>query len=556
MDTIIGIDLGTSTTEAAVIKDGKPVMLLNFNKKEITPSVVGLDENGNIVVGEKAEGQLLTAPERTVKEVKRKMGSFSKISMGNREYSPIEISAMILTYVRNFASEVLGEDIKRAVISVPAYFDEKKRQATVEAGKQAGFMVERILNEPTAAALSYGLEHLEEESNILIYDLGGGTFDVTLLEMFDGVLEVKASSGDNQLGGKDFDLALENYLVQSLEEQYGSNIELDAYARARVHAEAQNCKKALSTQESYSVLLPMLTKHKGVPVGLDITITREQFENMIQKMIEKTHHPIEVVLDDAQLSPDDIDRILLVGGSTRIPLVQQDIEQFLGKKPEFAINPDYAVAEGAAIQAGLISGAIDETSSIMMTDVNPFTLGVRSINYDRNDYMSVIIPRNVTIPVTKNRRFYTSFDDQTEVDIQVYQGESSYVGYNHLLGEFKLLGVPKAKAGKESIDVMFQYNQNGMLQVTATIVSTQKNASIDINLLEENEDRKIDVSNWSKEPLASDYRSVIRRTEKWLKQNEDLRVEELLHNLKCAIINSDEDLADTIAEQLRALCTK
>ena len=556
MDTIIGIDLGTSTTEAAVIKDGKPVMLLNFDKKEITPSIVGLDESGNIVVGEKAEGQLLTAPERTEKEVKRKIGSFSKISMGNREYSPVEISAMILNYVRNFASEALGEDVKRAVISVPAYFDEKKRQATVEAGKQAGFLVERILNEPTAAALSYGLEHLEEESNILIYDLGGGTFDVTLLEMFDGVLEVKASSGDNQLGGKDFDLALETHLLQCFEEQYGTDIELDAYARARVHVEAQNCKKALSTQDSYSVVLPMLAKKEDVPVGLQVTVTREQFEEMIREIVERTHHPIEVVLDDADLSPEDIDRILLVGGSTRVPLVQQDIEQFLGKKPEFAVNPDYAVAEGAAIQAGLISGEIDETSSIMMTDVNPFTLGIRSIHYERSDYMSVIIPRNVTIPVTKTRRFYTSYDYQTDVTIQVYQGESSYVGYNHLIGEFELSGIPEAEAGDEFIDVTFMYNQNGMLQVTATIASTKKDASININMLEENEDNKIDVSEWSKEPLASDYRSVVRRTEKWLKQNEDIRVEELLYNLKRAILKSDENLADTIAEQLKEACKR
>lgn len=554
MDTVIGIDLGTSTTEAAVIKDGKPVMLLNFDKKEITPSVVGLDESGNVVVGEKAEGQLLTAPERTVKEVKRKIGSLSKISIGNREYSPVEISAMILNYVRNFASEALGEDVKRAVISVPAYFDEKKRQATIEAGKQAGFLVERILNEPTAAALSYGLEHLEEESNILVYDLGGGTFDVTLLEMFDGVLEVKASSGDNQLGGKDFDLALETHLLQCLEEQYGTGIELDAYAKARVHAEAQNCKKALSTQDNYSVVLPMLAKKEDVPVGLHVTITREQFEEMIQEMVERTHQPIEVVLDDAGLSPDDIDRIILVGGSTRVPLVQKDIEQFLGKKPEFAVNPDYAVAEGAAIQAGLISGEIDETESILMTDVNPFTLGVRSQNFERNDCMSVIIPRNVTIPVTKTKRFYTSVDYQTEVDIQIYQGESSYVGYNHLLGEFELSGIPEAIAGKEAIDVTFMYNQNGMLQVTAVIASTKKDGSLSINMLEDNKDNKLDVSDWNKAPLASDYRGIIRRTEKWLKQNEDLRVEELLYNLKRAILKSDEDVADTIEKQLKELC--
>lgn len=445
MDTIIGIDLGTSTTEAAIIKDGKPVMLLNFDQKEITPSVVGLDESGNVVVGEKAEAQLLIAPERTIREVKRKMGSLSKVSMGNREYSPVEISAMILNYVRNFASEALGEDVKRAVISVPAYFDEKKRQDTVEAGKQAGFMVERILNEPTAAALSYGLEHLEKENNILIYDLGGGTFDVTLLEMFDGVLEVKASSGDNQLGGKDFDHALETHLLACFEEQYGTDVILDTYAKARIHAEAQKCKKALSTEDSYSVVLPLLAKKGELPCGLHVTVTREQFEAMIKDIIERTHHPIEIVLDDADLSFKYIDLILLVGGSTRIPLVQHDIEQFLGKKPDFAVNPDYAVAEGTAIQAGIISGEIDEASSIMMTDVNPFTLGVRTSDFERNDNMSVIIPRNITIPVTRTKRFYTNYDGQTEVDIQIYQGESAYVGYNHLLGELLFPAFPKQK---------------------------------------------------------------------------------------------------------------
>ena len=556
MDTIIGIDLGTSTTEAAIIKNGKPVMLLNFDQKEITPSVVGLDESGNIVVGEKAEGQLLIAPERTVREVKRKMGSFSKISMGNREYSPVEISAMILNYVRNFASEALGEDVKRAVISVPAYFDEKKRQDTVEAGKQAGFVVERILNEPTAAALSYGLEHLEEESNILIYDLGGGTFDVTVLEMFDGVLEVKASSGDNQLGGKDFDHVLETHLLKCFEEQHGAGITLDAYAKARVHAEAQKCKKALSTEDSYTILLPMLAQKEDVPLGLNVVVTREQFETMIQDIITRTHDPIEVVLDDADLAPSEIDLILLVGGSTRIPLVQQDIEQFLGKKPEFAVNPDYAVAEGAAIQAGIISGEIDETSSIMMTDVNPFTLGVRSCDFERNDNMTVIIPRNVTIPVTKTKRFYTSYDGQTEVDIEIYQGESAYVGYNHMLGEFRLSGIPAAQGGKEAIDVTFTYNQNGMLQVTAVVASNQKDGSVEINMLEDNEDNKVDVSEWTKSPFATEYRTIIRRTEKWLKQQDDLNVEELLYNLKRAILKGDMDVADTIEEQLKKLCKK
>ena len=281
MKTVIGIDLGTSTTEAAVLRDGKPVMLLNFDGKVETPSVVGLDGTGNLVVGEKAEGQLLLAPEQTVKEVKRLMGTKEKVFLGKRAYSPVEISSMILSYVRNFAGKYLGEDVDRAVISVPAYFDEIQRQATVEAGKQAGFTVERILNEPTAAALSYGISHLEEESNILVYDLGGGTFDVTLLELFEGVLEVRASSGDNKLGGKDFDERLVKYLSGQFEKKQGVSLEDDIYAMARLHQAAVECKKALSTQEEYRVLLPVLAEKEGTPLELDETVSRERFEELV-----------------------------------------------------------------------------------------------------------------------------------------------------------------------------------------------------------------------------------------------------------------------------------
>ena len=550
MDKIIGIDLGTSTTEAAVFQGDRPVMILNFEHQEITPSVVGLDEKDDIIVGEKARGQLLTAPERTAREVKRLLGTSEQVSLGNRQYSPVEVSSMILAHVKAYTEDWLGEEINRAVISVPAYFDEIQRQETMEAGVAAGFTVERIINEPTAAALSYGLEHLEEESYVLVYDLGGGTFDVTLLEMFDGVLEVKASSGDNKLGGKDFDQRLVDYLVQRLREQHGIDITGDRAAMARIHDSALHCKVALSAQEEYRVQLPVIAMKDGEPVALDEIITREKFEEMIADLVGRTHEPIRIVLSDSGIAADAVDKILLVGGSTRVPMIRRDIEDYLGKEPCALVDPDFAVAQGAAIQAAIISGQIDERTGIMMTDVNPYTLGVRALHGFDDAFMSVIIPRNKTIPTTRKKKYYTSYDNQTETVVEVYQGESSSTKYNHRIGRFVLSGIPAKRAGEETIEVSFSYNQNGMLQVTGTIVSTGKAAAIDIDMLGTKEDR-VDVSDWKSAELAGDYRAVIRRAEKWLKKNEsEPELEELLYQLKKAIIENDMEEADILEEEI------
>lgn len=550
MDTIIGIDLGTSTTEAAVYQDGKPVIMLNFDGKEVTPSIVGLDDSGNIIVGEKAEAQLLIAPDRTVREVKRLIGTDQSITMGKRSYSPVEISTMILSYVRNYAAKYLDMDVERAVISVPAYFDELQRQETMEAGNAAGFFVDRIINEPTAAALSYGLEHMDEESYVLVYDLGGGTFDVTILEMFEGVLEVKASSGDNKLGGKDFDQRLIEYLIKQFQNQYGIDLTKDIYAMARVRDEALRCKIALSTQEEYTIQIPVLTMKNDVPYAMDEVITRAKFEELIQDLVERTHDPINVVLSDSGISAQQLNKILLVGGSTRVPLVRRDIEAYFGKKPEAAVDPDFAVAQGAAIQAAIISGQIDETNEIVMTDVNPYTLGVRALRGYDEQYMSVIIPRNKTIPTTKKQRYYTSWDGQTDAIIEVYQGESSSVQYNHCIGEFILKGIPSRAAGEEAVDVSFSYNQNGMLQVTGTIVSTGEEATIAINMLDTKE-KQIDVSEWKSSNLAGEYRTVIRRVEKWLKKHTDEdKIENLLYQLKKAILDDDAQQAEEYEEKL------
>lgn len=314
MSTVIGIDLGTSTTEAAVIQNGKPLMIFNLEHEIITPSAVGINESGDFVVGEKARAQYLLSPENTAIEVKRKIGTNEKITLNKQPYTPVELSAKLLEYVKAYASDYLKTDVTRAVISVPAYFDDLQRQATVEAGTKAGLEVMRILNEPTAAALSYGLEHMEEESHILVYDLGGGTFDVTLLEMFDGVLEVKASSGDNQLGGKDFDEKIMHWLISEFQSKHDIDLTKDKFAMVKLKEAAENCKKALSTEPAYQIVIPMIAEKSGEPLALDETITVEAFEEMTKELIERTHPPIDVVLADSGILAADIDRVILVGG--------------------------------------------------------------------------------------------------------------------------------------------------------------------------------------------------------------------------------------------------
>ena len=356
MSYIIGIDLGTSTTEAAVFRAGKPEMILNFEHEIITPSVIGLDEGGDWIAGEKAKAQALLRPDSTALEVKRKIGKGELIPLGRRKFSPVTLSAKLLEYVREFASEFLGEEVSRAVISVPAYFNDIQRRETLRAGELAGFQVERILNEPTAAALSYGLDHMEEESHILVYDLGGGTFDVTLLEMCEGILEVKASSGDNELGGKDFDQKLVDCLLDRFRRRHGISLADDRFAMVKIRQEAENCKIALSRQESYRVLIPMIAVKDGEPAELDEMITRSEFEQMTADLLERTHAPIDVVLADSGIMASGIDKVILVGGSTRMPMVAKDILSYLGISPVEAVDPDYAVAQGASVQAGIISG--------------------------------------------------------------------------------------------------------------------------------------------------------------------------------------------------------
>ncbi|MCD8223226.1 MAG: Hsp70 family protein [Clostridiales bacterium] len=558
-DKIIGIDLGTATTEAAFFADGEVRMIENPDGRVITPSAVGMDESGNLVVGERARAQYILAPERTAIEVKRKIGTEEKIQLGKTGYTPVELSSFLLKYVKRYTSEALGEEITRAVISVPAYFDDVQRRAVIEAGTMAGFSVERIINEPTAAALSYGIDHMEEESYLLVYDLGGGTFDVTLLELFEGVLEVKASAGDNQLGGKDFDECLVRLLRSRFEEQSDISLEGNLYAAARLKEAAEGCKIALSTRDESIVRIPMLAERNGIPFGLEETVTRAQFEDLISELLERTHQPILRALDDAGIRKEELAGVLLVGGSTRIPLVSRDIEQLIGMAPSSAIDPDFSVARGAAIQAGIISGAMEEENELVVTDVCPFTLGIQVWDGMTSDCMSVILPRNTTIPVTRKERYNTSNDYQTTAKISVYQGDSRMVSRNHFLGTFDIGGIPPRKAMREQIDVYFSYNANGILNVRAQLVSTGADAGITINVMENAEDEILDVSNWKEAAYASDYRSVIRRCERFLDKAKKKagadhtmvdELEDLLYRLKKAIILDNPEEADDLEDEI------
>ena len=557
---LIGIDLGTSTSEAAIYRNGQPEMILNLDGSAVTPSAVGIDREGNWVAGARAKAQYLLEPENTAIEVKRLTGSGKRITLGKAEYSPVELQEKLLSYIRQYACAWLGENVERAVISVPAYFDHAQRMETLLAGEKAGLTVERIINEPTAAAMSYGLEHLDEESHVLVYDLGGGTFDVTLLEMFDGVLEVKASSGDNQLGGKDFDEILMNELFRRFQRKHHVNLRTERQAFARIKDAAEQCKIALSEQESARVLLPALCVLNGKPVDMNETVTREDFEQMTRKLVERTHAPMESVLQDAGLLRDEIDHVILVGGSTRMSMIARDVADFFGREPSCAVHPEFSVAMGAAILAGIISGEINPEEGLIMTDVNAFSLGIRAGNW-QGDYnaMSVIIPRNTTIPTSRTERYDTSCDNQTEARIEVYQGESPSVRDNHFLGEFIIRGIPKGKKGKETIDVTFSYDLNALLKVTAVVTSTGKEAETEISLKEAGE--KIDLSAWKDAPEAKACRTVIRRAERILNQTGEIAgmlesdIGIFLDRLKEALIRENSEKVDEYKEHLETLIT-
>lgn len=560
MSRILGIDLGTSTSEIAILKEGLPHVIPNHLGEYITPSVVGLSDEGEIIAGSEAAEQLLLKPEDTVMEVKRLMGSDTKVTMGGEEYTPQEISSYLLEYLVQCAEEYINEKIERAVITVPAYFSDTQRKAVVEAGKLAGIKVERIINEPTAASLDYGIDHMEECKNILVYDLGGGTLDVTVLEMFDGVLEVKASSGNNRLGGKDFDNSLMDYCLERFHSKYGIDITDDKRAMMRLKKECEKCKIALSTDQEYSIVLPFFAEANGKPVSLEEEIDRQLFENLIKAHIDSTREPIQRALHDAKLKKEDIDLILLVGGSTRIPYVRDFIEAELGKAPGLSlVDPDLAVVRGASIQAGILEDEISAEDGIMITDVCPYTLGVSVLGYvggiPNDDVFDVIIPRNTTIPVTKEKIYGTASDDQTSVEIDVYQGENKKASTNNSLGSFLLDGVPPAPAFQQKVKVGFSYDANGILQVEATIVSTGKKADITIETTGVEMSEEIDLEGWKDVPGSRGYRAVINKAEKILNQDEagvyEIDIDSLVKQIKRGLLKGEQkEVLDKYKDEL------
>ncbi|THF77566.1 Hsp70 family protein [Cohnella fermenti] len=481
---IVGIDLGTTNSAIAFIQHGQPRLMSSPKKETIIPSVVLIDPKERVIVGEDARSALVAMPDRAIAAVKRKMGSEEPIVIAGQQLLPQEVSALILKELKTYADAVFGEGEKEAVITVPAYFTDAQRRATKQAGELAGFVVERIINEPTAAALAFGLAHLDEDKTFLVYDLGGGTFDVSVLEQMSGVIEVKASTGNNLLGGEDFDWKLVELFAERIRTEHGVEPLEDIRAKALLKEEAERVKKRLSAAEVVSVALPLVTVKDNRPVGLTLDVTREQFVALIEDKLEETLECVRSVLREAELQPEQIDEVLLVGGSTRIPRVQEKIVALLGKKVRTDVNPDEAVALGAAVQAGLKAGSLSD-SGLVATDVAPYSMGIAVLKPNKQlreqpGGFAAIIERNTTIPVTRTKPFFTSAPGQTSVSIELYQGEHEWVKHNHLLGQFLLEGIPANLERQEQIEITFRYNLNGILETTAKCVSTGKQMTVTV----------------------------------------------------------------------------
>ncbi len=470
-EIILGIDLGTTNSVVAIIENQKPVVLENPNGKRTTPSVVAF-KNGEEIVGDAAKRQLETNPE-AIASVKRLMGSDKTVRANQRDYKPEEISAKILAYLKEYAEKKIGHKVSKAVITVPAYFDNAQREATKNAGKIAGLEVERIINEPTAAALAFGLDKTEKEMKVLVYDLGGGTFDVSVLELSNGTFEVLSTSGDNHLGGDDWDNQIVDWMVKRIKEEYDFDAKSDKMALTRLKEEAEKTKINLSNQSVSTISLPFLGLGKNGPINVELELKRSDFEKMTAHLIDRTRKPIVDALKQAKIEASELDEVLLVGGSTRMPAVQTMIEHTLNKKPNRSINPDEVVAIGAAIQGGVLAG---EISDVLLLDVTPLTLGIETLG----GVSTPLIPRNTTIPVTKSQIFSTAEDNQTEVTISVVQGERQLAADNKMLGRFNLSGIESAPRGLPQIEVSFSIDVNGITTVSAKDKKTGKEQTITI----------------------------------------------------------------------------
>lgn len=471
MSKIIGIDLGTTNSCVAVLEGGDPKVIPNPEGNRTTPSVIAF-KNGERQVGEVAKRQAITNP-NTIISIKRHMGTDYKAEVEGKEYSPQELSAVILQYLKAYAEDYLGEPVTKAVITVPAYFNDAERQATKDAGKIAGLEVERIINEPTAAALAYGLDKMDEDQTILVYDLGGGTFDVSILELGDGVFEVKSTAGDNRLGGDDFDQVIIDYLVEQFKKENGIDLSKDKMALQRLKDAAEKAKKDLSGVTSTQISLPFITAGEAGPLHLELNLTRAKFEELSARLVERTMGPTRQALKDAGITPSDLDKVILVGGSTRIPAVQEAIKKETGKEPHKGVNPDEVVAMGAAIQGGVISG---DVTDVVLLDVTPLSLGIETMG----GVFTKLIDRNTTIPTSKSQVFSTAADNQTAVDIHVLQGERSMASANKTLGRFQLTDIPPAPRGIPQIEVTFDIDKNGIVNVRAKDLGTNKEQQITI----------------------------------------------------------------------------
>ena len=483
MSKIIGIDLGTTNSCVCVYEGGEAKVIANPEGERTTPSVVAF-KNGEIIVGGAAKRQMITNKD-TIYSIKRLMGTDEKVEANGKKYTPQEISAMILGDLKKTAEAYLGEKVTKAVITVPAYFNDAQRQATKDAGKIAGLEVERIINEPTAAALAYGLDKQEENQTVLVYDLGGGTFDVSILELGDGVFEVKATSGNNRLGGDDFDKRIMDYLVEQFKKENNIDLSKDKMAMQRIKDAAEKAKKDLSGVTTTQISLPFLSQGEDGPLHLEMSLTRAKFEELCHDLFESTLEPVRKAMKDAKLTKNDIDKVILVGGSTRIPKVQEIIKNELGKEPSKGVNPDEVVAMGAAIQGGVLTGDVND---IVLLDVTPLSLGIETLG----GVCTVLIPRNTTIPTSKSQVFSTAADNQPAVDIHILQGERSMASDNKTLGRFQLTGIPAAPRGVPQIEVTFDIDANGIVNVKAKDLGTNKEQAITITASTNLSDDEID----------------------------------------------------------------
>ena len=545
MAKIIGIDLGTTNSAVSVLEGGEAKIIPNPEGNRTTPSVVAF-KNGEIQVGEVAKRQAVTNPS-TVSSIKRHMGDGSyKVHMDGKDYTPQEISAMILQYLKSYAEDYLGEKVDKAVITVPAYFNDAQRQATKDAGKIAGLEVERIVNEPTAAALAYGLDKTDKEEKVLVFDLGGGTFDVSILELGDGVFDVLSTSGDNHLGGDDFDQKIMDYLVAEFKKEHGVDLSKDNMALQRLKDAAEKAKKDLSGVSTTQISLPFITASAEGPLHLELTLTRAKFEELTHDLVERTKQPVRQALKDAGLSQSDIDEVILVGGSTRIPAVVEAVRKETGKEPNKSVNPDEVVAMGAAIQGGVISGDVKD---IVLLDVTPLSLGIETMG----GVFTKLIDRNTTIPTSKSQVFSTAADNQPAVDVHVLQGERQMAADNKTLGRFQLTDIPPAPRGIPQIEVTFDIDKNGIVNVSAKDLGTGKEQTITIKSSSGLTDEEID--RMVKDAEANAEADKKRREEADLRNEVDqlvFQTDKVLADLKDKVSEEEVKKAEVARDELKA----